>query len=70
MAKRMIEVSEEYARHAMLGFNMDDPGFCLACGEEAHGVEPDAQRYPCESCGKRAVYGFSELMLMGRIEIV
>ena len=66
---RMIELTEERARAAMLGFDMDDPGWCLACGEESYNVEPDARRYPCESCGKRAVYGLQELVLMGRIEI-
>ena len=28
--------------------SLDNPGFCLACGAEAHGVEPDARRYVCE----------------------
>lgn len=36
---------------------LDNPGFCIACGEEADGCEPDAQAYKCERCGKRAVYG-------------
>ena len=40
-------------------------GFCLACGEQAYGVEPDARRYTCESCGASAVYGAEECMLMG-----
>ena len=40
-------------------------GFCLACGEEAYNVEPDARRYTCESCGKAQVYGAEELLLMG-----
>jgi hypothetical protein len=30
----------------------DSQGFCLACGEIADGVEPDAERYECECCGK------------------
>jgi len=42
--------------------SLDNPGFCLACGAEAHGVEPDARRYVCESCGMRAVYGAEEVM--------
>ena len=41
----------------------DCRGFCLACGAEAYGVEPDARKYRCETCGKRAVYGAEELML-------
>ena len=44
-------------------------GFCLACGEEASGVEPDARRYECESCGAQKVYGLEELLLMGLAEI-
>jgi len=26
----------------------DDMGFCIACGAEAYGVEPDARKYECE----------------------
>ncbi len=40
-------------------------GFCLACGAEAYGVEPDARRYTCENCGQPKVYGAEELLLMG-----
>ena len=40
-------------------------GFCLMCGEEAYGVEPDARKYECEHCGAHAVYGAEELLLMG-----
>lgn len=43
----------------------DGTGFCLACGEQADGVEPDAQGYECEACGKAKVYGAEELVLMG-----
>ena len=42
----------------------DYMGFCLACGDEAYGVEPDARKYECESCGKPKVYGAEELLLM------
>ena len=40
-------------------------GICLACGEEQEGVEPDARRYECESCGANKVYGAEELLMMG-----
>lgn len=40
-------------------------GFCLACGEPAEGVEPDARRYTCECCGAPKIYGAAELALMG-----
>ena len=42
---------------------LDNPGFCLACGNEAGGVEPDARRYECEACGERQVYGADELLM-------
>lgn len=42
-----------------------DSGFCLACGEEAYGVEPDARKYTCESCERAKVYGAEELILLG-----
>lgn len=41
---------------------LDNPGFCIACGEEAMGCEPDAREYECESCGKMTVYGAEELL--------
>ena len=41
----------------------DCRGFCVACGAAAHGVEPDARGYRCESCGKRTVFGAEELLL-------
>ncbi len=42
----------------------DNSGFCLACGEQAFGVEPDARKYVCESCGASKVYGAEELLMM------
>ena len=46
-------------------FGLDNPGFCLSCGEEQEGCEPDARGYECESCGERKVYGAEEVLLMG-----
>ena len=40
-------------------------GFCLACGSETSGVEPDARRYKCENCSAEKVYGIEELFVMG-----
>jgi hypothetical protein len=37
-------------------------GFCIACGAESFGVEPDARKYPCEVCDKNTVYGAEELL--------
>lgn len=45
-------------------FGLDNPGFCIGCGEEADGCEPDASGYPCESCNEPLVYGAEELMFM------
>lgn len=38
-------------------------GFCVACGAEHHGVEPDARKYLCQVCGKPKVYGAEELLI-------
>ena len=42
---------------------LDNPGFCLECGAEVDGCEPDARGYECECCGARAVYGAEELLI-------
>jgi hypothetical protein len=55
---RITEAVERY--HTSL----DNPGFCLACGAEVEGVEPDARHYTCECCGARQVYGAEWLLLM------
>jgi hypothetical protein len=57
-----VERVEAAARAQMFG--TDNPGFCINCGEEADGCEPDARRYECEACGAKAVYGASELLMM------
>ena len=43
--------------------SLDDPGFCVACGADAEGIEPDAAGYRCDACGDMAVYGAEELLL-------
>lgn len=42
---------------------LDNPGFCIACGEEAGDCEPDARNYECDHCGERAVFGAAELLM-------
>jgi DNA-directed RNA polymerase subunit RPC12/RpoP len=42
----------------------DYVGFCLNCGAETCGVEPDARKYKCDECGASKVYGAEELLLM------
>jgi hypothetical protein len=44
-------------------------GYCIKCGDEAFGVEPDARRCFCESCGAPAVYGIEDLLMTGRLDI-
>ena len=41
-----------------------NPGFCIYCGKEAEGCEPDARRCPCDSCDRPGVFGAEELLLM------
>ena len=43
--------------------SLDNPGFCLCCGAEADGCEPDAEDYECEACGEPSVYGADEIFM-------
>ena len=45
--------------------SLDNPGFCLACGADADGCEPDARGYRCDDCGASRVYGAEEVLMMG-----
>ena len=45
-------------------FSLDNPGFCIACGDEHMQCEPDAERYRCERCGTRTVYGADFLLIL------
>lgn len=56
-AHRVVEAGEREA------FGLDNPGFCLVCGNEQEGCEPDAQFYECEACGERQVFGAAELVI-------
>ncbi len=40
------------------------PGWCVKCGKEHKGIEPDARKYVCAKCGSTSVYGAEELVLM------
>ena len=65
ITKRVFRLSvEEYEQ-----LTEGSGGFCLACGAEADGVEPDARYYECEVCEVKAVFGAEELLMMGHIEI-
>lgn len=54
--KRIVEAIERSYT------TLDNPGFCIACGQDAEGVEPDARNYTCEHCGEKQVFGAEELM--------
>lgn len=61
-AKVTPDAVEDAVRRRITG--LDNPGFCILCGCEADGVEPDARNYTCESCGAEQVFGADELLLM------
>ena len=56
-------LTQREAEHLMVADEM--VGWCLACGSELGGVEPDAERVRCEVCGESKVYGVEQLMIMG-----
>jgi hypothetical protein len=55
-AERISETVEESM------FDLSSPGICVACGDDADGVEPDARKYKCHSCDSMSVYGAEELL--------
>ena len=42
----------------------DHMGFCLVCGADCAGCEPDAREYECPDCAQPTVYGAEECLLM------
>jgi hypothetical protein len=60
---RLVVTEDEFAE-------LDTTGFCVACGAEVLGVEPDARQYACEGCGEETVYGVEELLVMGLVRII
>lgn len=46
----------------------DYVGFCVSCGYEQYGVEPDAREYECEECKSLTVFGAEQLLLEGQFE--
>lgn len=62
-----IKLSENEFRSNDSDYN----GVCLACGKIATGsTEPDAREYQCEFCEENRVFGFQELLVMGKLKIV
>ena len=41
----------------------ENAGFCISCGADADGCEPDAREYACVECGRQAVYGAEEIVI-------
>lgn len=41
----------------------DNSGFCIACGTQHDGVEPDARNYKCEHCGEMKVFGAEQIAI-------
>ena len=41
---------------------LENPGFCISCGKEVEGVEPDARNYQCEYCEEKTVFGVEEVI--------
>lgn len=60
---KQFKPSQEWITEVIDGDN--SAGFCLACGHEQDGCEPDMRRGQCEQCGQDKVYGAEELALMG-----
>jgi len=56
--KRVLSACEAAA------VGLDNPGFCLSCGDDADGVEPDAEGYVCEGCGEAAVMGAENALVL------
>jgi len=42
----------------------DGTGFCIECGGERDGCEPDAVNYNCPACSQPEVYGADNVLLM------
>jgi hypothetical protein len=68
-AGEMVELSSRVTAEAVADaverrmISLDNPGFCVVCGEENEGCEPDAQRYRCEFCHNMSVYGAEEILV-------
>lgn len=63
--KKLIVLSEAEYRESCDNYS----GFCLYCGEENFSVEPDAEKYDCEVCGQREVYGTEQLLVLGKLDL-
>lgn len=62
MPKKELPFTMEAVMEAVM--RDDSTGFCLACGNEQDGCEPDARNYKCEECGLNKVFGAEEILLV------
>lgn len=67
--KNLFKPALSERRMESIMFAETGTGWCLACGQEVDGVEPDARRYVCECCGQKTVYGMEELLQMNLLVI-
>ena len=44
-------------------FGLENPGFCMSCGHQQDGCEPDAREYECEECEENQVFGAEWIMI-------
>jgi len=61
----MIKVTENTFR----ALDNNSNGICTKCNTVTDGVEPDAEKYQCDSCEKFAVYGAEQLLILGALAI-
>lgn len=45
-------------------------GYCISCGYNQPGVEPDAEGYACQECGCRAVAGPVLLVFSQHVNVI
>ena len=45
-------------------------GYCVACGNNQPGVEPDAEGYACIECGRKTVTGPALLVFHDQVNVV
>ena len=44
---------------------LDNGGYCISCGAEHYGIEPDANNYTCDECGEKKVFAAEEILILG-----
>jgi hypothetical protein len=70
MKALICQLTEDQFRSINDGRTYNSPGYCRSCGEITDGAEPDAERYTCELCDRKTVYGLETAMVYGFVSIV